>query len=147
MATTKTTSAPSKKESKFTPPKKLATVADQLYEIRQERLAMQREFEPKIAELKKRERILEDLLVAKLPKDDATGVAGSVARATIEVDSVPIIIDEKKLKAYIQKTGDDDLLQKPKLSVAAVRLRWDAKKTIPGVGVFNNIKVHLNKVK
>lgn len=134
---------PVKGEKKIKLPTKLAAVADLLWSTRQERLAMAK----KLDELKRVERSCEDLLINKLPKDDATGVAGSLARATIEVDAVPIIVDEKKLMAYVNKTGETDLLQKPKLSSTAVRLRWDNKKSVPGVGVFNAVKVHLNKVK
>jgi hypothetical protein len=131
------------KEEKFVPPKKLPGVADLLYTIRQTRLKLQHQLQA----MKKNEKICEDILINKLPKGDMTGVAGEVARATIEVEAVAVILDEKKLMAYITKTGQTDLLQKPKLSKEAVQLRWAAKKTVPGVGTFNVVKVHLNKVK
>lgn len=140
----KQTKTPAEAETpKIKLPPKLPAVADLLYNTRQERYALDK----KIKALKQIEAACEDKLINTLPKDDATGVAGMMARATIEVDAVPIITDEKKLMAYINKTGETDLLQKPKLSSAAVKLRWDRKKAVPGVGVFNAVKVHLNKVK
>lgn len=141
-AKTKTTEKPKKeKPLKLDLPKTLAATADKLYTTRQARLALQKDVDA----LKKTESALEEVLINKLPKDDATGVTGSVARATIEVSPVPIITDETALLAFVKKTGQNDLLQKPKLAVTAVRERWDAKKAIPGVGVFNVVKVHLNK--
>lgn len=127
--------------TKFKLPKTLAACVDRLYEIRQLRLAEDK----KIDVLREEERALEDHLIDQLPKSEASGIAGRVARATIMVKSVPDVQDWDQLYKYVSRTKSFDLLQR-RVSVEAVKARWEAGKEVPGIGVFRAVKVSLNKL-
>jgi hypothetical protein len=130
------------KEAAFKLPKTLAACADLLYSIRESRLALNRQAE----ELETQEKLIKEHLINTLPKSEASGVAGKLARVTIVTKLVPQTSDSDALHAYIKKTGDWDLLQ-GRLSDKAVRLRWEAGKTVPGVEAFQTVSVSINKVK
>lgn len=125
----------------FKKPKNLATAADRMYTVRQERYAAQKIVDALQAE----ETFLANHLVDNLPKDDATGAIGKVAKATITSKTKPRVVDWPKLHAYILKNKAFDLLQK-RVADEAVMSRFDAGKKIPGVDTFKAIGVSLNKV-
>lgn len=130
-----------KEESALKLPKSLAACADLLYTTKQARLAADKVAE----ELKKKEAAIEEHIIANLPKSDATGIAGKVARASIVVKTIPIVKDWDAFYAYIKKNNAFELLQR-RLSEGAIQERWDAKKTVPGVDTFKRSKVSLTKV-
>lgn len=132
----KATAAP-----KFKMPKTLAECADLLYATRIARLALQKQAEVKEAE----ERQLRERLINELPKSKALGIAGKVARATIETKPVPTVEDWDRFYQHVKKTGHFDLLHK-RLSEDAVKQRWEDHKVVPGVGKFNAVKVSLEKL-
>ena len=139
---------PLKKEPKEVPiklPKTLAACADRLYTVKRERLDQQKELELKLKNLVREERALTDHLIETLPKGEASGISGSVARATIVTKPVPTVEDRAKLEAYIKKTGEFDLLSMS-INASAVKERWEANKKVPGIGVFNAVSVSLNKL-
>lgn len=150
----KKAAAPAKKKALPTPatkrakiqlppvPKTLGACADELYRVRQERAQLERQ----AAALQQREGQLRNHLIEKLPKSDAAGIAGHVARATVYSDPVPVLEDEKKFYAHLRKTGDFSLLQK-RLATAAIEERWAAKQVVPGIGRFNAVKVSVEKLK
>ncbi len=125
----------------FKLPKSLAACADLLYTIREERLAISK----KADALEEQEKAIKAHLIDTISKD-STGVAGKLARVTIVQKLVPKVGDADKLHAYIKKTGDWDLLQ-GRLSDTAVKLRWEAGKTVPGIEAFQTKSVSINKVK
>lgn len=130
------------KEAPFKLPKSLAACADLLYSIREERLALSRQAD----ELEEREKQIKAHIIDTLPKSEATGVAGKLARVTVVTKLVPKTADVEELHAHIKKTDDWDLLQ-GRLSDTAVRARWEAGKTVPGVEAFQTVTVSINKVK
>jgi len=130
-----------KKEKEYRVPKRLGTCADKLYEFKQERLAAQKI----VDEMKKRENAIIEHVIATLPKSDASGVSGKVARVMVTTKEVPTIKDFKKLQAHIKRTGNFDLLQR-RLNAAAVNERWDVNKNVPGVEAFTKVGVSLTKV-
>lgn len=123
-------------------PTGLGACADLLYRVREERLAKARE----VAEYEAFEKELKAHLIDSLPKDDATGAAGKLARVQIQVEAQPIVEDWDKFYGHIKKKGEFDLLNRA-VNRAAVRERWDADKAIPGVGKFNAVKVSVTKVR
>lgn len=129
------------KGNEFKFPKTLAQCADLLYETREARLAIEKQAE----ELKKREALLKDHLINELPKSQAGGIAGKVARVTITTKLIPQVKDWDSFRAYIKKTGSWDLIQK-RVSDTAVKERWEAGKEIPGVEAFQTTGVSINKV-
>lgn len=125
----------------FKPPKTLGACVDLLYTTRQARLAKGKEME----DLEVVEKALKDHLIDNLPKSDASGVAGRLARATINTKKVPTVEAWDDLYRYVKRTGRFDLLQR-RLAEGAVKEMWDAGKAVPGVGTFNAVTVSLNKV-
>lgn len=136
MATTTAT-----KKEVFKLPKTLAACADALYETRAKRLEVQKI----VDDLQARESALREHLIDNLPKSDATGVSGKLARATVTVKELPRVEDWDKLYAYIKKNSAFEMLQR-RLSNAAVEERWENGKQVPGVGKFNAVSISLNKV-
>lgn len=125
----------------FKIPTKLGDVVDLLYTTKQARLAAGKV----AAEFEEREKLLKEHLIQNLPKSNASGIAGKLARATIETKKVPTTEDWEAFYKYIKKTGRFDLLQR-RLAEGAVKEMWDDGKKVPGVGVFNAVTVSLNKV-
>lgn len=89
---------------------------------------------------------LEQHFVDTLIADDATGVQGQHSRVQVTKDPVPVVEDWNKFYAHIKKKGEFELLNRAP-NRAAIRERWDNKKQVPGVGVFNNKKVSCTKLK
>lgn len=121
-------------------PKTLGGCADKLMRLRDER----QELTKKIDAIKAHENAIKEKLIEELPKDDAQGVTGKLARVTIKTKKVGTVKDWSALYEYIRKKKDFSLLQR-RLSDAAVKEQWEAGKKIPGVEPFNVIQVSLTK--
>ena len=132
---------PAAKKPAFKLPKSLAACADLLYEKRAERLAIQKQVDALEAE----EKLIKEHLINSLPKGEASGIAGKVARVAVVTKDIAQVTDWDKLYAHIKRTGSFDLLGRS-LTKAAVDERWAAKKEIPGVGHFNAVSVSVTKV-
>lgn len=122
-------------------PKTLAACADRLYQIREEKGRIKAELE----KVEREEGVLREHIIEQLPKSDATGIAGKIARAKIESKSIPTARDWDKIHAYIKKTGNFDIVQR-RLSVGAVNELLDAKKKVPGVEMFQSKTVSVTKL-
>lgn len=122
-------------------PKSLGGCADRLYSIRQLRLGKQKEVEA----LEEEERALREHIINTLPKSEASGVAGKVARVSVVTKKVPQVQDWDKLYAHVKKTGAFELLQR-RVADGAVKERWDQGKEVPGVITFNATTVSINKL-
>lgn len=122
-------------------PKALGACADKLFELRNKRLAMQKEVDAVAAE----ETALKNHIIENLPKSEASGVAGKLARVTVVTKQIPQVKDWDTFYKYVKKTGSFDLMQK-RLTDAAIKERWEAGKEIPGVEHFNAVSVSINKV-
>lgn len=128
-------------KKKYVFPKTLGACADKLYELKAKRSAAQ-----KVADaIEEEEKALKEHIINTLPKSEANGVAGKLCRVTVVIKEVPQVKDWDAFYKHVKKTGDFDLLQR-RLSDAAVKLRWDAKKKVPGVDVFNAVSLSMNKV-
>ena len=122
-------------------PKTIGACADLLYATRQRRLALSKQVE----QLEAEESELREHIINTLPKSEASGVAGRVARVTVHTKDVPQVKDWAKFYAYVKKTGQFDLMQR-RLADGAVKERLEAGKKLPGVEVFRATVVSLNKV-
>jgi hypothetical protein len=143
-ATKKTTDKVSVKvdKRKLRMPKTLAGAADALYEVKAQRLAAQKEIKP-LAEF---EAALKNYLIDNLPKSNANGISGLHANAKIVKEEVPRIEDEAAFMAFARKKGNEDLVRVVP-NIEAILQRWDARKTVPGVGKFTIVKVSSTKLK
>ena len=122
-------------------PKAMGACADLLYQLKAKRLAGQK----LVDEVEAEEKALKAYIINNLPKSEASGVAGNVARVTVVTRDEPQIEDADKFHAYITKTKRWDLMQN-RLSPAAVKELWEAGKTVDGVKAFQIVTLSLNKV-
>ena len=121
---------------------KLAKLADELFEARERRLALQKQAE----EIQSRERELRALLIAEIPLTGATGVAGKLAAVKVAEKQVPQVSDWPALYAHIKKTGSFELLQR-RVSEGAVKDRWAEDESVPGVECVKIVDLSVSKVK
>ncbi len=122
-------------------PKALGACADLVYSLRQERLAAQKVVDA----LEEKEKALREHIINTLPKSEATGAAGKLARVTVVTKEVPQVKDWKKFYAYVKKNNAWDLMQR-RLSAAAVTERWEAGKEVAGVEAFQAVTLSINKL-
>jgi len=121
-------------------PKTIGACADALYTIRSKRLDLQKKVDALAAE----ESELREHIICELPKSDASGVAGKLARVSVVRKQVPSVKDWDTFYRYVKRTGAFELLHR-RVADAAIRERWDAGKTVPGVEVFTAVTVSLSK--
>lgn len=86
------------------------------------------------AEAKKCEDAVYQQLLAAVQALGVAHVETSTTTVHLEYETKPTITNWPELCAFIHKHKAFELIQK-RLAVAAVRERYDAKKTIPGVSV------------
>lgn len=134
------------KKPAFTPPKSLAACADQLYSTREHRLALQKEVDALAAQ----ESILREHIINNLPKSNATGIAGKVARATIETKTVYQAKDWDAIHGYIQSQYKKNpgvwAIMNKALNAKTLKELADAGRPVPGVEALDVKIVSLNKV-
>lgn len=126
---------------KYKFPKAMGACADKLYELKNKRLSIQKLVE----ELQAEETALKNHIIDNLPKSEASGVTGKLARVTVVTKEIPQTQDWDALYRHIKKTGGFELLQR-RLAVAAVKERWEEGKEVPGIGHFTVVDVSINKV-
>jgi len=122
-------------------PATIGECADALYALKEQKAFM-------AAQLKSvtdAEAALKEHIINTLPKSNASGVAGRLARVRVGTKDVPSVTDWAKLQAYVRRTGEFELLGRS-IAAAAVEERWTAGKKIPGVEPFKAVKVYINKL-
>lgn len=126
---------------KFKFPKAMGACADRLYELRQKRLEEQK----KVDLIEAEEKALKEHIIQNLPKSEASGVAGKLARVTVVTKQIPQVKDWDAFYKHVKKTGQFDLMQR-RITDAAIKERWEAGKEVPGVEHFNAVSISINKV-
>ena len=129
------------KKTDFKVPESLAQAADLLYSTRQSRLAVEKQ----VDELAAIETKIKEYLIAQLPKGDASGVAGSLARVSLKTKTKAQVENWEELYRHIEETGSWELVQR-RISETAVRDRWEQGEEVPGVSKFHAIEVSCTKV-
>lgn len=130
------------KPKPFVLPKQLAQVADLMYTIREERYALQAQVDL----LAEKESMCREHIINNLPKSQANGIAGQIARAEIKKKTKPTVKDWKKFWAYVFKTKNSSLVQQ-RVNDKAVMERWEANEVVPGVDKFTALTISLTKLK
>jgi len=135
-------------------PKTLAACGDLLYLTRQDRLMVQKDVEAH----KDLENRLKEKLINELPKGEASGVAGRVARVSIGTDRVPSLKDWDKLCRWVLKQSEAHKRKKTglelepfavftrALSKEFIEQSWDNGVEVEGVEPFTVVKVSVNKI-
>ncbi len=122
-------------------PKTPGLMADRLYKLKD----LKSDLNAKLKALDEERVAIENALIELLPKDDSTGVQGKLARVSLVIKDVPQAEDWDKIRTYIRKTGDWEILTKG-LKSAYIQELWDDGKRVPGIGVFTKVSISLNKV-
>lgn len=135
-----------KKAVTFKAPKTLAECGDQLYSIREQRLAMQKQ----VDELQAQETFLREHLINTLPKSNATGVAGKLVRVSIESKTVYQAKDWDAIRLYIKghaakNPGVWGLMNKA-LNQATIKEMYESGKKVPGIESLEVKVVSMNKL-
>lgn len=121
-------------------PKSVAGAADKLYTLREARYKLQAQ----VTKLEAEEGVLREYLIDNLPKSEASGITGRVARAEIVKKRVPQVKSWPDFYKHILRTKDFSLMQR-RLNEGAVKERWDSKKVVPGVVAFTALSVSVTK--
>ena len=121
-------------------PTTLGACADLLYRMRAKRLAA----ESKVQVMKADEEALKAHLIGNLRADDAEGVLGKVAKVVVNSERVAKVESWDQFYQYIRTTGQFDLLQR-RPADTALRERWAAEESVPGVVPFKVFKVSITK--
>lgn len=121
---------------------KAGEIVDLLYTTKQERLEIQK----KVAELENQEKEIKAWLINNLPKSEASGISGKLARVSIVTKEEPTVIDERKFRRFLQKTKRYELAHKLRPSGAAIKEAWEEGEEIPGIGPFTVVSVSMNKL-
>lgn len=130
----------------FKMPKTLAQCADMLYATQHERYALQKQVKEKEAI----EGALKNRIIEELPKSQATGIAGKLARVYVENKTVVKITDFAAYVADVAARMKKDpgavaLLQR-RVGETAVKEVWEAGKKLKGVEGMEVPVVRMNKV-
>lgn len=133
------------KAKAFKLPKSLAACADLLFTTKAERLDASKIVKA-FADIEAK---LKNHLIMSLPKGDASGIAGRLARATIVTQPVASVKDAEAVWKWIKagRGKRDNFIAPPALNMEAINELIDQGKPLPpGVEKFNVVKVSLNKL-
>lgn len=119
----------------------IGACADKLYELRKRKLEQQKV----LSAIEAEEKSIREYLINTLPKSEASGVAGKLARVTIVTKEIPQVKDWGAFYNYVKSSGQFELMQRH-LSSVAIKEHWESGEEIPGVEHFNIVSVSLNKV-
>jgi len=113
---------------------------DQLFLLRQERIALQKDVDKMKAE--------EDgrlaAYITEMENDDMDLVQGELGKISIKPVETAEVTSYPDLYQYIKETGSFDLLQR-RVSLTGVRERWQEGNEVPGVARVMELKGTLGK--
>lgn len=136
-----------KKPEELNIPKQPAAAADLWYEVMQQRLELNRQ----VKLLEEKEAKIKAHLLAVLPANDATGVAGKLVRVSLVPKQRVNVTDWAQVYAYIaanykKNSGVFGLLQR-RVGEDAVKEIWAAGKTVPGLEAFPYMSLSYSAIK
>jgi hypothetical protein len=122
-------------------PKTLAGKADLYYTLREKRLAA----EKAIALVEEEEKALKADLINSIPKSEATGVAGKLARVSVTSKKTPQVKDWVAFHAYVKKNDAFDMMGKT-IKKEAIEDRLEKGVKMPFIEMFNVLSLSVGKV-
>lgn len=125
----------------------LNTAMQKYDQLRTKRLGLEKQ----AAELKAEEDMLRDMvkheLMARLDQDGTLyQPPGMKVKAELKMRAEAVVYDWTEVQKYIIATGSFDLLQK-RVTVTAVRQRWEVGQEVPGIKQEQVFDVTISKVK
>ncbi len=106
----------------------LALKVDAYKAIRDQRLDLQKEVDA----LETQERALKTELISLLEDSGVQSIGGKLATVALTAKTVPVVQDWDAVYAYVKKHNAFDLLHR-RITVDAVKARWDNGHEVPGV--------------
>lgn len=107
----------------------LPELVDQYVAARTQRLALERQIDP----IKEHEELLKKAVIAKMGEAKLDTVGTKMAIVKLKWHKEPVAQDWPKVWEYIRTNNAFDLLHR-RLTVEAVRARWEEGVEVPGVG-------------
>lgn len=123
-------------------PATLGACVDELYKQRQARLILERDVE----QLKERERLYKEHIIALLTKQKLEGGKGKVATAAIQWRRTLVLSDWQKFWAWARKDPLGVYVHKRIAVEAAKEWMDEVKKPVPGVDPMDVVDLSLTKV-
>lgn len=121
-------------------PSKLGSGADALYELRTERLKL----EKRVKELKAEEARQSEILIKALQDQNLIGARGSVGTISLQPQTVPTVEDWSKVEDFILKNDCLYLLQR-RISNSAYIEFLNQMGGVPGIAPTTLTKLSLRK--
>ena len=109
----------------------LGAMIDHLYELRNSRILLDRESK----ELKEQETALKTFIIDKLKQDGSEGNRGQLATCSIIRSREAAVLDWQAYMKFLAGEEAWELVQQ-RVSITALRERWDAGQEIPGVEMY-----------
>lgn len=125
-------------ETKF--PDTIGKCIDLLYEMRAERLAIQKT----VNTAKASEAKLEAHIIDTFGKSEIDGAKGHTATAALRTDTVVNLVDWDAFIGWAALPENRDCIHRQPGSTA-VKARWAAEKQVPGVEPFRKVSLSLTK--
>jgi hypothetical protein len=122
-------------------PHSIGRCADMYHEVRELRLAMQKETEA----VEAREKEIKAYIIDNLSKSDDTGAAGLRYRAQIVMKVTAKIADWGVFTSWVRKHDRFDCLQK-RVTETAIKDLWAEREAVPGIEKVNIPDVSITKI-
>lgn len=122
-------------------PSSIGRCADAYHEVRELRLAMEKE----VKAVQKRETELKNHILDNLSASDDTGAAGKYYRAQIKTSEEPTVTDWDDLHDYVYEHDRFDLLAR-QITKGAVKEMLEAGEKLPGVNKVTVKKLSITKI-
>ena len=119
----------------------VASLADQMYAKRLERLALQRQ----VKLLDTEEKELKELLIAAMVTNKLSAIGGELCRVERERVAKPVVGDWNRFYKYIAENDAFDMLYR-RLNEAAIKERLEDEPKIPGLSSTWQQKLSVHKV-
>lgn len=129
------------KKLPFKIPAKQGEWPDLLKKMQTERLALQKQ----VDEMEANEKLFKEHMIQTIPKSAASGISGKEYKVQIVKADVPQVEDWESLYKHILKTKDFGYLNRA-LNKKHVEEVLDSGKNVPGVKLFEAVKVSLTKI-
>lgn len=125
---------------------KLHSLSQAYLDMKKERLALQR----KVDKMEAQEKELGAEIIEMFRRPDGSFDPESISEVeglaiTVRSKPEPVAVDWAALLEWIKSTGSVDLLQK-RLTPNAVKARWEAKETVPGIDAVEKQTLYIEEL-
>lgn len=109
-------------------PNNLGSLADQMLELRTERIALERQAK----ELKSKETELQSKILEQLAEQGLTKAGGKISTVSVNSQTIPTVTDWSKVEKFVLETGRFYLLQR-RISNPAYIEMLEHEGSVPGI--------------